>query len=320
MEIFIAIIQILAGTVLLYFGADYLVRGAVMLSKKAGLSSLVIGLTVVAFGTSMPEMVISLNAAVNDKPDISLGNIVGSNICNIGLIMGLSALIRPLTGDRSLLKLDIPFLCVISLLLAGVCIFTGGIERIIGILFLLLLALYLFYCIKNGKNDPEDLPDEVKEEAKGIVAKHLLLFAILFVGCGLGALVFGADLFVKGAVTTARMLHVSEAVIGLTLIALGTSLPELATSLVAAIKGESGIAAGNVIGSNIFNILAIMGVTPLVMPVHAQGIDGLDLGIMLAFTFALIPILLIGPRIGRIKGGVLLLGYIAYMIYLGTGH
>ena len=251
MEIFIAVIQILAGSVLLYFGADYLVRGAVMLSKKAGLSSLVIGLTEVAFGTSMPEMVISLNAAVNDKPDISLGNIVGSNICNIGLILGLSALIRPLTGDRSLLKLDIPFLCVISLLLAGVCIFTGGIERIIGILFLLLLALYLFYCIKNGKNDPEDLPDEVKEEAKGIVAKHLL---------------------VKGAVTTARMLHVSEAVIGLTLIALGTSLPELATSLVAAIKGESGIAAGNVIGSNIFNILAIMGVTPLVMPVNLSGI------------------------------------------------
>ena len=321
MSVLIAVLLLVAGSVLLYYGAEYLVRGAVMLSKKAGISPLVIGLTVVAFGTSMPEMVVSASAACTGSPDIALGNILGSNICNIGLIMGLSALIKPLTNDKSLIKFDIPFLCLISLALAAIWYFAGGIGRIAGMVFFAGLIFYIIRSIKIGRQsgaNEEDVPDEVKETATGIVAKYPLIFSILFCIGGLIALVLGGNFFVDGAVRIARMLQVSEAVIGLTLIALGTSLPELATSIVAAVKGESDIAVGNVVGSNVFNILAIMGVTPLIKPVAAQNITYVDFGVMLAFTFALIPILMIGKQTGRFKGFLLVLGYALYIAWLAV--
>ena len=321
MSVLIAVLLIVAGSVLLYYGAEYLVRGAVMLSKRAGISPLVIGLTVVAFGTSMPEMVVSASAAFVGKADISLGNILGSNICNIGLIMGLSALIKPLKNDKSLIKFDIPFLCLISLLLAAIWYFYGVIGRIAALIFVAGIVFYVVRSIKigrqNGGNE-EDIPDEVKETATGIVAKYPLCFSILFCIGGLIALILGGNFFVEGAVRIARMLHVSEAVIGLTLIALGTSLPELATSVVAAVKGESDIAVGNVVGSNIFNILAIMGVTPLITPVAAKNITCIDFGVMLAFTFALIPILMIGKNTGRFKGFLLVVGYALYIAWLAV--
>ena len=319
MSIVYALFLLVAGSVLLYYGAEYLVRGAVMLSKKAGISPLVIGLTVVAFGTSMPEMVVSTSAACTGNPDIALGNIVGSNICNIGLILGLSALIKPLTTDRSLIKFDVPFLCLASLVLAGIWYFTGGVNRITGLVFFAGLIFYIVRSVKVGKQNPEsdnDIPDEVKETPKGIVAKYPLTFAIVFCIGGLIALILGGNFFVDGAVRIARMLHVSEAVIGLTLIALGTSLPELATSIVAAIKGESDIAIGNVVGSNIFNILAIMGVTPLIKPFISNDITKIDMAVMLAFVFALVPIMLIGKKTGRIKGFLLVLGYALYIAWL----
>lgn len=320
MSVLYAVFYLVAGSVLLYYGAEYLVRGAVMLSKRAGISPLVIGLTVVAFGTSAPEMVVSASAAWVGKSDISLGNILGSNICNIGLIMGLSALIKPLNNDKSLIKFDIPFLCLISVILAGLWYFIGEIGRIAALFFLAGIVFYVVRSIKVGKQNgnEDDVPDEVKEKTSGIVAKYPLFFAILFCVVGLIALVFGGNCFVEGAVRVARMLHVSEAVIGLTLIALGTSLPELATSLVAAIKGESEIAVGNVVGSNMFNILAIMGVTPLIAPVAAKDITIIDFGVMLAFTFALIPILLTGKQTGRVKGLLLFLGYGLYIAWLAV--
>lgn len=320
MSVLYAVLYLIAGSVLLYYGAEYLVRGAVMLSKKAGISPLVIGLTVVAFGTSAPEMVVSASAAWVGKSDISLGNILGSNICNIGLIMGLSALIKPLKNDKSLLKFDIPFLCLISLVLAGIWYYVGVIGRAAALLFLAGIIFYIIRSIRVGKqsNNEDDIPDEVKEKEEGVIARHPLFFSILFCIGGLIALVLGGNFFVEGAVRIARMLHVSEAVIGLTLIALGTSLPELATSLVAAIKGESEIAVGNVVGSNMFNILAIMGVTPLIAPVAAQDIKLIDFGVMLAFTFALIPIILTGKQTGRVKGFLLFLGYGLYIAWLAV--
>ncbi|MBR2428116.1 MAG: calcium/sodium antiporter [Lentisphaeria bacterium] len=317
MSVLYAVLLLVAGSVFLYYGAEYLVRGAVMLSQKAGISPLVIGLTVVAFGTSMPEMVVSASAACRGNPDIALGNIIGSNICNVGLILGLSALIRPLNNDKSLIKFDIPFLCFISLLLAGIWYMTGIINWITGCVFFAGLLFFIIRSVKVGKqNDETEVPDEAKETAKGIVAKYPLIFSILFCIGGLIGLILGGNFFVDGAVRIARMLHVSEAVIGLTLIALGTSLPELATSVVAAIKGESDIAMGNVIGSNIFNILAIMGITPLIAPVASKGITLVDMAVMLAFTFSLIPIMLIGKQTGRIKGAFLFLGYAAYIAWL----
>lgn len=317
MSVLYAVLLLVAGSVFLYYGAEYLVRGAVMLSQKAGISPLVIGLTVVAFGTSMPEMVVSASAAWRGNPDIALGNIIGSNICNVGLILGLSALISPLNNDKSLIKFDIPYLCFISLLLAGIWYMTGVINWISGCIFLAGLLFFIIRSVKVGKqSDETEVPDEAKETAKGIVAKYPLLFSILFCIGGLIGLILGGNFFVDGAVRIARMFHVSEAVIGLTLIALGTSLPELATSVVAAIKGESDIAMGNVIGSNIFNILAIMGITPLIAPVASKGITFVDMGVMLAFTFSLIPIMLIGKQTGRIKGALLFLGYAAYIAWL----
>ena len=319
MSVVYAVFLLVAGSVLLYYGAEYLVRGAVMLSKKAGISPLVIGLTVVAFGTSMPEMVVSTSAACTGNPDIALGNIVGSNICNIGLILGVSALIKPLTTDRSLIKFDVPFLCLASLVLAGIWYFTGGVNRITGLVFFAGLIFYIVRSVKVGKQNPEsdnDIPDEVKETPKGIVARYPLTFAIVFCIGGLIALILGGNFFVDGAVRIARMLHVSEAVIGLTLIALGTSLPELATSIVAAIKGESDIAIGNVVGSNIFNILAILGVAPLIKPIYGVGISNVDMILMIALGIVLYPFMRTGMKINRFEGAALLLIYIGYTAYL----
>lgn len=301
------------GGVGLYFGADFLVKGSVSVAKRAGVSSLVIGLTLVACGTSMPELVVSVNASIMNKPDISLGNIVGSNICNIGLILGLSALITPLTVHKNLLRFDAPVMCFSALLIGAFYFLSNGVTRWQAAVMLFLFVVYTMWTIVAAKRDPEAQAESEKEEPTKIMSWPLGLALALL---GLGILVGAASLFVYGAVGIAKMLHVGEAIIGLTIVAVGTSLPELATSVVAAIKGERDIAIGNVVGSNIFNTLAILGIAPLFRPILDSRLSMIDLGVMAFFSIVLLPIMLTGKRINRIEGGITLLLYAAYVAFL----
>lgn len=299
------------GLVLLYFGADYLVKGGASIALKLKVSPLVIGLTLVAYGTSAPEMVVSIDAALKGFGDVSIGNVVGSNICNIALILGLCAVITPLRVNPKLLKFDVFVMIGSAGLLLGFFILNSGVNRVEGA-FLLLSAvsytLWSFYASrKEGENEcGDDLPK----------VRYGIFLSVIFVLGGLAALVGGAKLFVNSAVRIAEFCGVSEAVIGLTVVAVGTSLPELATSVVAAIKKEQDIAIGNVIGSNIFNILAILGVAPLITPVRTEGISFVDMGLMLAISILLYPVMKSGLKISRKEGIFFLAVYAGYTLYL----
>ena len=308
-----------AGIALLYYGADYLIKGCVGIARKLHIPELVIGLTLVAFGTSAPEFVVSLNAVFVGKGDIAVGNIVGSNICNIALILGLCALIKPLAVNKKLFKMDLPIMFVSAVLLAGFLYFSHEVNRWQAGLFLLLMAAFIAWqCRAAMKNreEAEALTAELNESAGD--KEYKLPILLLFVIGGLVGLVFGAQLFVNGAVCAARLLKVPEAVIGLSIVAFGTSLPELATSLVASLKGEGDIAIGNVVGSNIFNILFILGIAPLFHPFSAPGIKTLDLAMMMLVTVLLIPFMRTKYQISRVEGGILLALYIAYIGFLAA--
>ena len=310
METTMQIIGGIAGILLLYYGADFLIQGGVSLATKMKIPSLIIGLTLVAFGTSAPELVVSIDASLHGAGNISIGNVVGSNICNIALIMGLSALIAPLAAQKKLLRFDLPLLTVASLMLCGFLYFSQGVNRWQGAIFFVWIIAYTAFCIISGRK--EGVEDEEVANSKVYPA----FLAVIFVIAGVAGLIAGAKLFVDSAIYAARAFGISEAVIGLTIVALGTSLPELATSVVAAIKGEQDIAIGNVIGSNLFNILCILGIAPLISPIHAPQIDIVDLLTMLLVTVALFPIMRSGWKISRGEGAFLLLIYIGYTAYL----
>ena len=306
---FMAMIYLAVGLALLYFGAEGLVRGASSLALRLGVSPLLVGLTVVAFGTSAPEMVVSLKAALTGSVDISLGNVVGSNICNIGLILGLAALIRPLVIKIELVRIQVPIMILASVITI-VMLFDGAIGRIEGAaLFVCFIGFVVFNVVKARKNS---ISSDVLPSVSG-----RLFLTIIFIVAGLVLLIIGAGVFVRGAVTLARMLHVTEAVIGLTIVAFGTSLPELATSVVAAIKGESDLAAGNVVGSNIFNILAILGITAIIHPLNAGEISLATLLIMGFSAFIILPLFRTGYILSRLEGGLILLFYCCYIGWLG---
>lgn len=310
----LAIIYLLAGLVLLYFGAEGLVRGSSSLALRLGLSPLVVGLTVVAFGTSSPELMVSLRAALAGQSDISVGNVVGSNICNIGLILGLCALITPVATSSQIVRIDIPIMLGITAL-SLVLMADGNIGRTEGIIFVFILVVYVTFSIYLARRQPADaLGAEFGEEVK--ISKRGLAIDIAMVIGGLALLVFGARFLVDGAIIIARTYGWSEALIGLTIVAIGTSLPELATSLLAAIKKESDIAVGNIVGSNIFNLVGILGVTAIVHPLRATGISGVDLGVMAGFSLLLWPMAYYQQRITRTEGAMLLLGYFAYVFWL----
>ena len=299
-----------AGLALLYYGADYLVKGGANIALKLKIPPLVIGLTLVAFGTSAPELVVSADAALKGLGDVSLGNIVGSNICNIALILGVCATITPLRVNPKLLKFDIGIMIAAAAVLLGFYAISRGVNRWEAGFFLLAGTAYtvwrFFSARKADTAETEELPD---------LTCGLLLSAVMVIG-GLAALIGGAKLFVNSAIAIAQWCGVSEAVIGLTVVAIGTSLPELATSVVAAIKKEQDIAIGNVVGSNIFNILGILGVAPLIQPIRAQGISYVDMILMLAVSILLYPIMKSGMKISRREGIVLLAIYVAYTIFL----
>lgn len=300
----------IAGMALLYYGAEWLVKGGCGIARKCRISPLVIGLTLVAFATSAPELVVSIISALEGYGDVSLGNVVGSNICNITVILGLSALIAPVAVHPGLLKLDMPLLAGVSVLLPVIVLATGGVGRIASLVFLACGIWYTVHQIRASRREnrkTEELPET--ETLRTWVAAVLVLL-------GLGALTLGARLFVDSAVFAAHELGISDAVIGLTIVALGTSLPELATSAVAALKGEQDIAVGNVVGSNLMNILLILGVAPLIRPIAAPGIQWADFAVMLGATFALWGLMFFRKKIGRGAGAAFLLAACVYTAYL----
>ncbi len=304
------------GGALLCFGADYLVRGGAALARLVGVPTLVIGLTVVAFGTSAPELVVSIDAAYRGSGEISIGNVVGSNICNIALILGASALVRPLPVNRSIFKLDLPMMIASSLLLTLWCVLRGGVSPMGGVIFCVIFVAYLVRRFHNARHDAAEaavLAAEAEEapSMRWYAAAGLTVLAVVM-------LVSGGKLFVNGAVTAARLLHVSEAVIGLTVVALGTSLPELATGIAAARRGECDIAIGNVVGSNLFNVLCILGVSPLVSPLRSGDVTFFDFGMMVGCSLLLYVMMLTGRAISRREGGVLLAIYILYVMKLAV--
>lgn len=300
-----------AGLVLLYYGAEFLVKGGVKIAQKMKISPLVVGLTLVAFATSAPELVVSVDASLKGHGDISIGNVVGSNICNIALILGVCAMITPLTVNKKLFKVDVPLMIGSAAVLSIFCLMSHGVNRWQGLILFAGIITYTVTSIRTARK-AESGNAEAGEDSSAVN----LLVAVLFVAGGLGMLVGGAKLFVNSAVYLAKLFKVSDAVIGLTVVAVGTSLPELATSVVAAIKGEKDIAIGNVVGSNIFNVLAICGITPLIAPISAPGISWVDLAMMMGVSVLLYPLMKTGFAISRKEGVLLFAIYVGYTVYL----
>lgn len=306
-----------AGLLMLVFGGDILVRGSVALALRLSISPLVIGLTVVAFGTSAPELVVSLDAAVlNKTPELALGNVVGSNIANVLLVLGMPALICTISSPASPLTRDTWIMVGASALFIAMCM-TGALTFWAGFILFTLLVGTMFYAARTARNDPTIIDEELEElDAEELSHQPMSKSAILVIG-GLVGLALGAHLLVEGAISVARDWGMSEAVIGLTMVAIGTSLPELATVIAAAMRHHCDVAIGNVIGSNLFNLLGIMGITAMVtdIPVPASFMS-MDLWIMFGTALILVPIAIFRAPINRLTGGVFLSGYVAYIIWV----
>lgn len=312
----VLILSFFAGLALLIFGADLLVRGAGRMSLSFGISPLVVGLTVVAFGTSAPELAVSVQGAFSGQADIALGNVVGSNIFNVLCILGLSALMAPLVVHRQVVRQEVPIMVAVSLLLWLLAL-DGAISRGNGFLLVALLAGYtafLFWQSRRagGPQPALELPEGSRWDRHWAV--QILLMVI-----GLGMLVLGARWLVGAAVAFAVRLGVSELIIGLTIVSAGTSLPEIATSVVAAARGQRDIAVGNVVGSNLFNLLGVLGLTAAIAPADLRVAPSLltfDIEVMVAAAIVCLPILFTGHRIARWEGGLFLGYYVAYVAYL----
>lgn len=315
------------GLLLLVAGAELLVRGASRLALSLGISPLVVGLTVVALGTSSPELAVSAQSAWSGQTDIALGNVVGSNIFNSLFILGISAVITPLLVHQQLIRQEVPVMIGVSLLLWALAV-DGGISRWDGLLLVGLLTAYTFMVIRQSRRETGTVREEYRESMHGdgkTWDRHSGV-QILLVLVGLGLLVLGAHWLVEAAVTVARELGMSDLVVGLTIVAAGTGLPEVATSILAAIRGERDIAVGNIVGSNIFNILAVLGISAGVASdglAVAPSLLAFDLPVMAAVAVACLPIFFTGHLIARWEGALFLAYYAAYSTYLildAAGH
>lgn len=314
------VLMLIAGLALLVVGAEALVRGASRIAAAFGIPPLIIGLTVVAFGTSSPELAVGVQSALTGNGDIALGNVIGSNIFNILVIVGLSAVIMPLVVHQQLVRLDVPLVIGLSVLILILGL-DGRIGRVEGALLFLGLAAFILFEIRNGRRESEEVQQEYAQEYGGGRSQSAGQWALnvtLLVG-GLGLLVLGADWLVDSASTIARSLGVSELIIGLTIVAAGTSAPELATSIMAALRGERDIAVGNAVGSNVFNLLGVLGLTALLAP---EGIGvprsalAFDIPVMIAVALAALPVFFTGYSISRWEGAVFLAYYAAYTLFL----
>lgn len=305
------IIWMIAGIALVLWGADRLTDGAVAIAERMHISQMVIGLTIVAMGTSMPEFFVSFMSALKDTPDMAVGNVVGSNIFNTLLIVGCAALVTPIMILPATVKKDIPFAMVASVALLLMCL-DGNISRIDAMVLLGLFAVFMYITLKGAKENEQPMQQTSAKGGKPFMS-------VVWIVVGLVCLVFGSNLFVDAATVIARQLGVSDAVIGLTIIAGGTSFPELATSVVSARKGQSGIAIGNVLGSNVFNILLILGVTGVMSPMTLQGITTVDLTMLVVSMVMLWLFSFTKYTLARWEGALLTIVFIGYMSYLVMG-
>jgi len=306
-------LKILLGLILLYYGGDFLVTGSVRLSRFFKLSTFVIGATVIAFGTSAPELAVAILAALDAAPELAMGNVIGSNIANIGLVLGLTALIAPLVISPKRLKHEYPplFLATLIILLLA---WDLNIHRSEGIIMLALLALYLW----RSFNQKEDF--ETGQEEVGLFANKGISYQFVLVLFGLVGLVSGAKFLVSGGVSIARMIGISEWFIGITIVAIGTSLPEIVASIMAARRGQGEMAIGNIFGSNIFNILMVLGITSVIHPLNIQEPIHPDLNIAVGITILLLVLLLLGKYFLKKLGGIVLLStYCLYITLKGIG-
>jgi cation:H+ antiporter len=316
------LLMFVGGLVLLVVGANALVRGASKLALSFGISPLVVGLTIVAFGTSAPEVAVSVGAVLDGNPDIAIGNVVGSNIFNVLFILGISALITPLIVNIQLIRQEVPIMLGASLLLLALGL-DGKLSLLDGALLFALLVAYTVFLVVQSRRETQAAKDEYAAEVKPAEAgawDDKLPMQLLLIVVGLAALVFGSEYLVTAAISFAKAMGVSDLVIGLTIVAAGTSMPEVATSITAAIKGERDIAVGNVVGSNTFNILGCLGLSGLVSGdmglVMAPSLLAFDIWVMLAVALACLPVFMTGREIARWEGAVFLGYYVAYVAYL----
>ncbi len=309
----IDILLLIVGLALIVFGADWLVDGASAVARKAGISEFVIGLTIVGFGTSCPELVVSLTGAFQGNADIAIGNVVGSNIFNVLMILGITTLIAPVAMSRVNARVDIPIALGVTVLFMVLALTGKGINRIEGLVLLLVFAAYVYYCFKFDK-PAEDAggAEESRQKVRSV------WFAVLLIAAGLAGLIFGGQLFVGHATNIARAVGVSDKVIALTLLAGGTSMPELATCIAAAAKHKDQLALGNILGSNVFNILLILGCSAVITPLSTAAMTAADFGALLLSILLLLVSAYSGhrDRVDRWEGVVMILVYIAYMILL----
>ena len=312
---FLNLVLLVTGLSMIVFGADALVDGASAIARKSGISEFVIGLTIVGFGTSCPELVVSVVGALSGSSDIALGNVIGSNIFNSLFILGLTALLAPVAVSSENKKRDIPLVIIVSILLCISGLYLGndgGISRIEGIAFLVIFSAYIYYCFRSGKDDG----------ATGNAPSMGISKAVIYVLLGLGGLIFGGELFVDSATNIARQAGISDKVIAITLLAGGTSLPELATCIVAIVKKRGQLALGNILGSNVFNILLILGCASVISPLSFKNISYIDLSALLVSQLLIFTSAYTGKKnsIDRFDGAVMLLceaGYLAYLFIIG---
>ena len=294
---------------MLFYGAEFIVKGGSQLARYFGLSPIVIGLTVVAFGTSLPELVVSIVAAIGGSSPIAIGNVVGSNIANVGLVLGISSLIFPIKINLSQIKNDLIIYIFVCLMFSTFCM-NGSISRQEGLILFLCVLVYTWYSFyySSSKNNDEDVNDKNPSNLR-------MLFILIISGITL--LSFGANLFVKGAIDIARYFGISEIVIGMTIVALGTSLPELATSVIASFRKEHAISIGNIVGSNLFNLLSVIGIVSLVSPIESpKEILFFEIPYMIIYGLILFPIGMLKQPIHRLTAAFLLIGYLLFIYQL----
>ncbi len=315
-----SILLFLAGLIILIIGAELLVRGASRLAAAFGVSPLVIGLTIVAIGTASPEIAVSLKAALNGQGDLTLGNVLGSNIFNILFILGVTSIVAPIVIAEQLIRKDAPIMLGVSLLAFALAL-NGTLGWLDGLILLSLMAVYIVFALKQSRTETDDVQDEYAREyaEKEPRTTKNNLQNVVYILLGLCLLVVGSNWLVDSAVVIARALGVSELVIGLTIVAVGTSLPEVATSVIAAVKGESDIAVGNAVGSNIFNLLGVLGLGALLAPGGisvAEQVLRLDFPVMVFVALVCLPVFYIDNRISRFEGGLLFSYYALYIVYI----
>ena len=308
MEILLQVLLLVVGFVMLMKGADWFVEGASQIADRLGIPQLVIGLTIVAMGTSLPEAAVSISAATQGSAEITIGNVVGSNIMNVLVILGLTAVVCVIPVQKSTVRYEIPFMILITAVLAGLGLADNQVSRPEGLILWAFMILYLFYLLRMAKNGTGG------EEAGG--KKRPIWLLILMVLVGAAMIVFGSDITVDAATAIAKIFGMSERFIGLTIVAFGTSLPELVTSVTAAVKGKTDIAVGNIVGSNIFNILFVVGTTALITPVAYSSAFLVDSIIAVAAALFLFLCVFLNKKLGRLGGILMLAAYAGYFVYL----